>query len=111
MQRQLNYIRDGHYIDSQTSEIMAYIVASASDGTTFCIVEICAKRRETGGFSQTAHVWSVEAPKANLSKWQLAQWLGTHMALIAFVLANALHLVVVLLQAQVIQQAIVSRPR
>jgi hypothetical protein len=106
MQRQLNYIRDGHYIDSHTAEIVAYIVANASDGTTFSIVEIRAKRRETGGFSQTAHVWSVKAPKASMSKWQLAQWLGTHVAPIAFTLANVLHLVVVLLPAQVIQQAL-----
>jgi hypothetical protein len=106
MQRQLNYIRDGHYIDSHTAEIVAYFVANASDGTTFSIVEIRAKRRETGGFSQTAHVWSVKAPKASMSRWQLAQWLGTHVALIAFTLGNVLHLVVVLLPAQVIQQAL-----
>jgi hypothetical protein len=106
MQRQLNYIRDGHYIDSHTAEIMACLVANASDGTTFSVVEIRAKKLETGGFSQTAHVWSVQAPKANMSKWQLAQWLGAHMAPIAFLLANALHFLVVLLPAQVIQQAL-----
>jgi hypothetical protein len=106
MQRQLNYIRDGHYMDSHTAEIMACLVAKASDGTTFSVVEIRAKKRETGGFSQTAHVWSVQAPKANMSKWQLAQWLGAHMAPIAFLLANALHFLVVLLPAQVIQQAL-----
>jgi hypothetical protein len=106
MKRQLSYIRDGHYIDSNTEDIIAIFVANASDGSTYSIVEIGAKRRKTGGFSQAVHVWSVEAPKAKLSKWQLAQWLGIQLAPFTFLLANAAHLLVVLLTTQVIQALI-----
>jgi hypothetical protein len=107
MQKLLSFLRDGSYIDINTAEVTATFVASALNDTTFSIVEISTVRWETGGFSQTAHVWSVEVPKANMSKWQLAKWLAVHAAPFAFTLASGVHLLVLLLASQVQPQPLV----
>jgi hypothetical protein len=106
MQKQLSFLRDGHYIDTGTAEVTATFVASTSNDTTLSIVEIRTVQRETGGFSQTAHVWPVEAPKANKPNWQLAKWLAVQTAPLAFALASGAHLLVMLLPSQVQQQTI-----
>jgi hypothetical protein len=107
MQKQLSFLRDGRYIDINTAEVTATFVASAFNDTTFSIVEISTVRRETGRFIQTAHVWSVKAPKANMSKWQLAKWLAVHAAPFAFTLASGAHLLLLLLPSQVQPQPLV----
>jgi hypothetical protein len=101
MQKQLRFLRDGHYIDTDTAEVTATFVASTSNDTIFSIVEIHTVQRDTGGFSQTARVWSVEAPKVNMSKWQLTKWLAVRTAPVAFTLASGAHLLVMLLPSQV----------
>jgi hypothetical protein len=108
MQKQLSFLRDGRYIDTDTAEVTATFVASTSNDTVFSIVEIRTVQRETGGFSQTAHVWPmpVEVPKANMSNWQLAKWLAVQTAPLAFALASGAHLLVMLLPSQVKQQTL-----
>jgi hypothetical protein len=101
MQKQLSVLRDGRYIDTDTAEVTATFVVSTSNDTTFSIVEIRTAQREAGGFSQTARVWSIEAPKANMSRWQLAKWLAVQTAPLAFTLASGAHLLVLLLPSQV----------
>jgi hypothetical protein len=104
MQKQLRFLRDGRYIDTDTAEVTATFVASTSNDTIFSIVEISTAQRETGRFMQTSRVWSLKAPKVNMSKWQLAKWLAVQTAPLAFTLSSGYHLLLMLLSSQVQQQ-------
>jgi hypothetical protein len=73
MRRQWTYLRDGHFIDSQTAELTSVLLVRLSDNSTFAFVEIRTQRMSMGGFKQRGRVLSFATVKADLPKLQMAK--------------------------------------
>jgi hypothetical protein len=75
MRRQLTYLRDGHYIDSDTAGLTSVLLVRQSDNATFAFVEIRTQQMSRGEFEQRGRVWSIATVKADLPKLKMAKWL------------------------------------
>jgi hypothetical protein len=94
MQRQLTYLRDGHFMDSSTAELTSTLVARLSDSSTFALVEIHTEQMRTGGFKQRAHVWSIQTLSPVMPKWQLAKRMAVQLGPVAFAIVSTGYLAV-----------------
>jgi hypothetical protein len=75
MRRQLTYLRDGHYIDSDTAHLTSVLAIRLSDNASFALVEIRTRQMSAGGFEQTGRVWSIASVKAGVHKLHVAKWM------------------------------------
>jgi hypothetical protein len=94
MRRQLTYLRDGHYIDSDTAHLTSVLALRLFDNASFALVEIRTRKMSTGGFEQRGRVWSIASVEADVHNLHMAKWIVVKLGPAACALFMAGYLLV-----------------